>query len=65
MRKIDSDHSQSLKMIPRFRKVSVQICIFCFYIHTYFPKSRSEKHFQVSRMREIDFLHKIPYMGHF
>ena len=32
-------------------------------LHTYFPKSRSGKHFQASEMRAIDFSHKI--MGHF
>ena len=37
----------------------MQICIFRFYIHTYFPESRSGKYFQASGMRAIDFPHKI------
>jgi hypothetical protein len=51
MRGIYCNHAQSLKMIPRSRKVGVHIKAKNTNLHTYFPESRSGKHFQASGMR--------------
>jgi hypothetical protein len=69
-RKIDCAHSRSLKMLPWpwFREIRVcffplKISYFRFNTHSYFPESRSRKHFQASGMRAIDFSHKIRGSG--
>ena len=46
--------------VPNLESKCVNL-YFRFYIHAYFPESRSGKHFQVSGMRAIDSPHQITH----